>query len=415
MQPLLVYLEPTVSLLLALFACSPSSPPPAEVDADAARFADAADDELDAVAHAAIGLGPLEAWLLAYQVDADATEGILDDDSPHCPTVELVGDTRLVYTAEGCVGPSSGLRHEGTLVLDNVPSTLWVVAEYVTGYSPDPDAPMELAFSDWSTEGDGEVIRIDGGFTQSNHGLEGDYTGEVDVSLTLPGLPTFRHGGGWACTAGEPACDATSETWGEVDGLGTFTVDSDELALVDGAFAGRVTVRGQDELVLDVDSLDARGCMDAWVGDEVHTACVDVLAAGDDDGSPDDEEEEEPEEVIGAFGYGGGDGMLFMDATTSTSVATLYADIANTTLANDETHPLTGAASGDSLAWTAALPQGEYVSGVSTAIDLDEHIESTVMRLRAYDADGALLACAFHGWVADEDAVRAWFDDGACE
>jgi hypothetical protein len=381
-------------VLLALVACTatPSTETPsAAADVAQARFADADADTLAAAARSGLGLGPLYAFLLAWEVDTDAVEHLLDD-GEHCPEVALSGTATFTYTADGCRGPATGLRHEGVLVLDNVPSTMTTVAEMMSGVIPDPDAPMAVDFQDWSSDD----TWIDGGFSQSSWGEYGSYDGAVDVQVGLPGSPVFGAVSTFVCTDGHCDSDAT----GSVDGLGGFAVD---LSAVTDSYGGTLTLQGADEVRFELDGADPEGCVEAWVGDVATQVCIPELVEGD---GGEQAPQPDPEEVFEGAGYGGSADELDLYAWTNGEVAAVEVDVANVG-GEAEVHPLAELEAG---AWSVALAEGAYAPGEGTQVRVDDDV---LMRFRAYDAAGGILGCTFSA-TDDEAAALARFGTDGC-
>jgi hypothetical protein len=392
-----------VLLLAFLAGCPADQDPPRDTDdpidpnppSEKATFADASEAELIAAVAAGVGYLPVIGWSSTIPGMIDA---IASNDT--CPSAVLNPDDTVTYEApDTCVAPS-GQSYDGSFTGENLPNLF-------SEEEPN-DEPMSVSFDGWAVDG----LVVDGTVWQSEAQPEGPYTTKADLTVTIDGLPAASVKTELLCELDDAlSSTCTSDEAAEmaVAGLGTFTVAGPWSMDAYGAPLGQITLVGEDELGLDLDSWDPEtGCIPAEVdGQRIDDICIGGLVTGP---------VEPPAEtiVMGSVVSALND-QLEITLWTVGEVASTDAELVVAGSAS-ELHalPYAGKNALDEDTWTSFLADGDYVSGESTALDpfSSENMEQIVVKFRAYDEAGEIIGCGFGGtvWAADPKDYFDWSD-----
>lgn len=367
----------------------------------------AEDAELEALVYGGMGLGSIWAYFHMLEIDLDATVSISEGEP--CPQATLEGDT-LRLKAVGCTGPASGYQLEGEVQAKNVPLLALPNVMEMDGFGTNPDTPMSLRFDDWSAiDPDGTTTALDGGYQSSSQGCTGACTSSSDLWVETNGRPGVRRTDSLSCEDG--ACTPTEPVILELDGFGSFEVEASGMDLVGGVFTGDLVIIGEQTLTVDLDSLNAMGCMKAEVEGEERVVCLDELmgmSPGTGDGFSNSL-------IFYSFGLGVMSDFVDIEAYMSSTwgVVEVTADVGVLSAQDIERHPLALTGQQDGLdTWQLDLESGAFEPGLTTALDLSGGYDDVAALLRAYDGDGALLGCAL--MAEDREAALALFDWSDC-
>jgi len=387
-------------------------------EGDGACFADASDDELVAATNAGLGMTMIVPWLSGQMAVYDRTFNVGDP----CPASTVDGDL-LVLTGTGCTGEVSGAVWEGELAWRN-PPVMTVVDQYgdemssstVLGLESDPDRPTEMSFDDWTfttIDGGLERTRVVNGTVYTSAASSEPMTMSSDLEYSVDGGPASILRAEYACTPDETGfqlCETVSSE-GEVEGLGTFDVIQ---VLDDDGLAVEVLLEGRDTLSLA--GADESGCINL----------NDQTSYCQDDAFPNFEAKDGPvdegELALFATGFGvmtgGGEGTFMPSAFVVGEGASRVEVFLHDTLAPElgtEVHDLTEEDPSDDdegSSWRAEIETDRsYKDGVRTAMPVAD-ADHLVLQFRLYDAEGALVSCAFDSREVEDP--QSWFDTSAC-
>ncbi len=205
------------------------------------RFAQATPAQRDAALTAALGRSARRGVESLYFAQADH-----EADST-CPARQVAGD-QVTYTSNGCTG-GSGLVYTGAARAKNSP----VTGDFVFIEDERDARPSEIVFADYAVELPDGVLRLDGTIRQSQAAPKGNYT--LDVQLAIDDGVRLNLSQSMSCD--DVACDAQVGSKGSIVGKGDFTIQAH---VPHTGASGHVTLRGQDELTLELDTRDEAGC-----------------------------------------------------------------------------------------------------------------------------------------------------------
>ncbi|MCK6502437.1 hypothetical protein L6R53_03415 [Myxococcota bacterium] len=393
----------TAALVLPLLVACGSGEDDTAAATHEGAFGAATEEAREAAVFGAFGFGTVMAYLGAVGLEGDV--GMSKGTAEPCPAYDL-SDGVLTFTADGCVGPDSGATLEGTVHLTNVPLGILPFVLDLDGFGEDPDGEMAIEFLGWTTvDATGESTRYEGGFSVSNQLGAEPYDTQTDLWIELEGRPGVRRVDGYTCNDG--ACEATVPLEVAVDGLSSFDVDDSQMDMSGSTPSGTLVLRADDTLTVDIDSLSGLGCMDADIDGAAVRICLPELAGLSDDGGQGYVESP----AFGMYAFGADETHLYVSVGTlpEYEVAAVTAELAVLSGEDTELHGMPTNGSSDHFdLWALELTEGDYVDGVSSALPLLQNYEALGAKLRAWDADGALIGCAIFG-TDDDAAAQRWF------
>jgi len=238
-----LYLASSLLPLVGLVGCG----------APDARFADASPEQLRSAYRAATGQEVM--GMLAVGVELSGK-----NDPQECPAIVSEGQDTI---STGDCTDEDGLRIAGSIAIHNLPSD-----EEGSAYDPSQPGSIELDLR--ISFRDNEPVVIDGRVDVDGSRISSDLTFDVGGTASTSRLILD-------CEL-DIACSASPGSEIELSDLG--------VARVEGSWnlgfppSGRVTLRGADVLVFDLDGSEG-DCVFYTIGDKQATLCPDD---GDDDG-----------------------------------------------------------------------------------------------------------------------------------
>jgi len=196
------------------------------------RFADASLAQLERTFEAASGVELGATLLMGISVSGQ--------DSPDsCPKIVTTGpDT----TATGGCTIEDGVRMEGSIRVHNLPG--------VAGPAYDPSQPGSVEIDVRFTHPQGEDVVLDGRVELDGARISGDLTVDAEGITSTSRLAL-------TCKDQSP-CTPAADSEIEISGLGRAGVEGMWRL---GPPSGRVTARGTDVIVFDIDGRDGEGCV----------------------------------------------------------------------------------------------------------------------------------------------------------
>jgi hypothetical protein len=351
-------LAPALALTALAAACDDGADP-----ASGVRFELASAAQREAALRAAVA-GPALGAFTIFRAEIDASQ-------TGCPVLTEENGA-VVLTGNGCSAGET-VWH-GRAVAKNVPT--------FEG-APDPSAPMELTFQKFGAQDADGTLIFDGSFSQSN--VDGESPYDTVAALTLDDGVAVRIDASLHCapsTAGM-RCTAAAGARGEIVGVGGFDIAMDTTS-GEAGMTGVVTLRGADELRIDLAAVDGDGCTPYTIdGDLAGRIC-------DDGGEQPPLPPEPPAHDVLGYAIGCGDTLDLTAYVTPGAEKVDFVIAEASTVDVIELAP--GAVHGETeQEWNAVL-----VPGQDTPFTCDGTFLEHGLRIRA-TFPGGITVCATYG------------------